>query len=159
MSLFSPRRTKRDGRLDPWLLAVGEEKGASLAKEIRSRVLSEALKPSRSESLRSLFTPTRHILIAGTLPVVLGVALIVGLNPSVRPPATIPLDAERAPRLAVSKVGDRIEFDIQNGDRTHTVYRSTDPTGFLAAGGVEVRGEAYVDRVQDQADLVFYKVD
>jgi len=149
--------SKENGaRLDEMVQACRKSQGPALSEATRTRILDEARRPVHADGLRALFTPTRHLLVAGTLPVVLAAALLIGLDPGVQPPLAID-DAPSS--VAVSKMNGRIMFSIQNGGKPHTVYRSTDPQGFDRHNGVEVTSGAYEDRLQDQADLVFYRID
>jgi hypothetical protein len=91
--------------------------------------------------------------------VVLAAALLATFEPGVPPPAEPATTAQKAPRVAVSKDGGSILFAIQNGSRSHTVHRSSDPRGSGAGTKVEVSDGAYVDSLQDQADLVFYRIE
>jgi hypothetical protein len=143
-------------RLDEMVQACRKTEEPTLSDTARTRILDEARRPVHADGLRALFTPTRHLLVAGTLPVVLAVALLIGLDSGVQTP---PAGINDALRVAVSKEDGRITFSIQNGGRPHTVYRSTDPQGFDRESGVKVTSGAYEDRLQDQADLVFYRID
>ena len=149
--------SKENGaRLDEMIRAARKSEVPTLSDTAKMRILDEARRPQHADGLRALFTPTRHLLVAGTLPVVLAVALLIGLDPGVQPP---PVGIDDAPSVAVFKDNGRITFSIQNGGRPHTVYRSTDPQGFDRQDGVKVTSGAYEDRLQDQADLVFYRID
>jgi len=61
--------------------------------------------------------------------------------------------------VAVSKQGDQVTFTIANGGSAHTVYRSTSPESFDLARAVRVSDGEFVDRVDDQASIVFYRID
>ena len=63
------------------------------------------------------------------------------------------------PRVEVSKAGENVVFVIQNGDRAHTISKSTDP----AAGG---EGETFTtttgrfdDRLDSGNEIVYYRID
>ena len=147
---------KNGARLEEMIRACRQSDEPALSGATRTRILEEARHPVHLDALRTLFTPTRHLLVAGTLPVVLAVALLIGLDSGVQPP---PAGIDDAPSVAVSKEDGRILFSIQNGGKPHTVYRSTDPQGFDQRTGVRVTSGAYEDRLQDQADLVVYRID
>ena len=55
-------------------------------------------------------------------------------------------------------IGDRVVFSIANGNQEHTVVRSDDPQRFDRDRSVQVSG-SYVDRLEGDADLVFYRID
>jgi hypothetical protein len=128
-----------------------------LSNQVHDRILSEALRGGPTEEpFPAVFTPTRRLLIAGTLPLILAVVLLVGIDGA---PQSPPAPGEDGPRVAVVKHGDHVVFNIENGKRRHVVYRSTDPVHFERASGVSVTDGAYHDGLQDQADLVFYRID
>jgi len=134
--------------------ATSEER---LSAEARDAILSESLRARTTEEpLAAVFTPTRRLLVAGALPIALAVVLLVGIDGAVQTP---PPALESAPRVAVVKQGDRVFFNIENGERPHVVYRSTDPANFERATGVAVTDGAYHEGLRDQADLVFYRID
>ena len=60
--------------------------------------------------------------------------------------------------LHASKIGDRVVFDIANGNRDHLVQKSGSPDRFDARGGELVTEGAFVDRLDSGADLVYYRV-
>jgi hypothetical protein len=128
-----------------------------LSADVRSRIIDEALSHAPAEkALPSLFTPGRRLLVAGALPVVLAAALLMGIDGDVRAPVST---GEGSSVVSVVKEGDQVTFSISNGGRQHTVYRSTDPVQFEPSSGVAVTDGAYVDRVSDDADLVFYRIE
>jgi hypothetical protein len=128
-----------------------------LSAEARGAILNEALRGRTTEEpLAAVFTPTRRLLVAGALPIALAVVLLVGIDGALQTP---PPAVEGAPRVAVVKQGDRVFFNIENGDRRHVVYRSTDPAHFERASGIAVTDGAYHEGLRDQADLVFYRID
>jgi hypothetical protein len=98
----------------------------------------------------------RRLLVAGALPLVLAGVLLIGIDGGVESPLS---PGEGETRVAVFKQGDRVFFNIENGERRHVVYRSTDPVHFERVSGVSVTDGAYHDGLQDQADLVFYRID
>jgi hypothetical protein len=61
--------------------------------------------------------------------------------------------------VQVAKVGDRVEFTIANGGRSHYVYRSSAPDRFDHKKGVRVTGGAYAERLDDGPSIVFYRID
>jgi hypothetical protein len=129
----------------------------ALSAETRDRILNAASRGGSSHaSFPAVFTPTRRLLVAAALPVALAVALFIGFDGGVQLPPSV--DSGQ-PTVAVFKQGDQVFFDIRNGDRQHVVCRSTEPDRFDSACGVPVKGGAYADGLQDQASLVFYRID
>jgi aminoglycoside phosphotransferase (APT) family kinase protein len=74
-------------------------------------------------------------------------------------PLPPPDPGKAAPRVQVAKDGDQVRFMIANGGGGHTIYRSTAPNRFEAESGVTVTGGAFVDRLDDSAALVFYRIE
>jgi hypothetical protein len=129
-----------------------------LSEEARTRVLSVALRDTGTdEPLPALFTPTRRLVVAGALPVLLAVALLVGIVPESRQPQLA--GPTGSATIQVSKQGDEVLFNIANGHRAHRVARSTDPNRFEASDEVSVTNGAYSEHLSDTADLVFYRID
>lgn len=145
-------------RLDGAIRACrAEGSDERLSTEAHDRILSEALRGDATEEpFPAVFTPMRRLLVAGALPLVLAGVLLVGYDGGLQPP---PPPGEGEARVAVFKQGDHVLFNIENGDRRHVVYRSTDPVHFERASGVSVTDGAFQDGLQDQADLVFYRID
>jgi hypothetical protein len=128
-----------------------------MSEEARDRVLNATLhNEAGGENLPALFTPTRRLWVAAAAPVLLTMALLVGFESGVDVP---PASAQDEPQVAVVKQGDRVRFQIENGSRRHVVYRSTVPDRFEESSAVSVTDGAYEDGLQDQADLVFYRID
>jgi hypothetical protein len=140
--------------------AIGATRGLNpkrtLSTDTRARILDAAQcqsEPAR-EMFPALFTAPRRLVAAGILPLVLAMGLLVMLNQG-RPVAP---DSPSTTVHAV-KQGDQVHFNIANGSRSHFVYRSTVPDRFEASSAVRVTDGAFVDAVDDQADLVFYRID
>ena len=129
----------------------------SLSEGARERILATARRHAPlEEPLPSLFTPGSRLLVAGALPVLLAGALLIGVDGNV--PSPVPT-GEAPPVVTVVKQGEQVTFSISNGGREHPVYRSTDPGRFDTSSGVAVTDGAYIDRIDDDADLVFYRID
>lgn len=155
MACFTVKPKSRADRIDRLVQAARQGTAEQLSGAARARILEESLKPGFAEPLPSLFTPARRLVAAGALPVALAGALLLTLDRGVeRPP-----DALERTRVAVSKEGESVLFAIQNGGRAHTVHRSSDPRGTAGGRRVEVTGGAYVESLQDQASLVFYRIE
>jgi hypothetical protein len=146
---------KHDCRLDRMAQAAREIRGESLSGDARAAILEESLKPEQGAGYPALFTPTRHILVAGALPVILAFALLLGSNPGVQTPADA---GDGITRVAVSKVNGQVQFEIENGSAAHTLQRTTDPRDLSSGHTVQVT-DGYQERLNDQADLVFYRID
>lgn len=128
---------------------------ASLTPAGRDRVLRGALESSSwvEKSLASLFFPRTWLVTAGVLPALLvAVVSVVALRPGA---GVDPADAN----VLVTKVGDQVVFRIENGGMPHTVTKSSSPVDFDSADAVKVRNGAFVDRAEDDTNLVFYKID
>jgi hypothetical protein len=129
----------------------------SLSPGARERILDAALRRDVVDSpLPTLFSPARKLVVAGALPVLLGVALVVGIDPGER--GSSPSTSTQS-RIQVSKQGGQVRFEIVNGDRAHRVVRSTHPGRFEAENGVAVTDGSYAERLADSSDLVFYRID
>ena len=157
--LKNSRNGSRDrGRLDEFLAAARDRSaGETLSAGSRDTILNGIDRSCHAEeALPRLFTPTRRIVFAGALPVVLAAALLVGFDQGVQPPVA---PAAGATRVAAVKQAGQVLFTIDNGGRSHVVSRSTSPERSADAQRVTVRGGAFEDGLDDQADLVFYRID
>lgn len=134
-----------------------DDPGDRISDQGRGRILDAVLRGGPAEeSLPALFTPTRRLIVAGALPLLLTAVLLVGLDRGLPAPTGT---GDHGPAVAAFKQGDRVLFSIRNGSRQHVVYRSTRPDGFDSADGVAVADGKYEDGLRDQADLVFYRID
>jgi hypothetical protein len=70
-----------------------------------------------------------------------------------------PVEPSDPPVVRVSKLGNQIQFDIENGKKSHKVVRSTDPRRVEAHPGLEMTNGSYAERLHDGANLVFYRID
>jgi len=146
-----------DGRLGRMLDAARDTRPERLGAEVRARIVTESLKPGPAEGLAPLFVPARRLLVAGGLPLILAAAFLVVIDPDSQPALDPATHAARATRVAVSKDGGNVLFSIQNGNRAHRVYRSSEPQG--EGQKVELSGGAYVEDLQDRDALVFYRIE
>ena len=55
--------------------------------------------------------------------------------------------------------GDEVVFTVANGSRDHSVYKSISSSDFRNAERISMRNGTFRDRVHDQAELVFYRID
>ena len=124
-----------------------------LAPSVRAGIIEQALHPSSTpEPLRTLFVPTWKIALTMGFSFALTAGLAAGtwLAGPVRP--------EQGVTLVASKVGDRVVFDVLDGNGTHQVTKSMDVTDFQARP-VTIEGGRFQDLIQSGPVLVFYKVD
>jgi hypothetical protein len=143
--------------LEPWTHAAGSTPGESLSITARERILNEALRPERQQAaLPSLFAPARRLWLAGALPLALALLFVTGLERGV---AIAPVESPKVTQVRVSKLAHQVQFDVSNGGKTHKVVRSTDPRHVASRQGQEMANGSYRDRLQDGADLVFYRID
>ena len=130
---------------------------AVLSASARDRILNAARGQAAdqpAELFPSLFTAPRRLLAAGALPLILAVGLLVLLNQ----PAPVTPEPGSA-TLQASVEDGQVFFRIANGSRNHVVYRSTVPDRFDRSTGVKVTDGSFTDAIDDQASLVFYRID
>jgi hypothetical protein len=129
----------------------------SLSDASRSRVFQAVTEGDPvPPAVARLFTPWRRMALASVAPVLLVVAVVgwLGLRgEATAPEGALPVGVE------VAKVGDQVVFRISNGDRAHFVSRSERPDRFEAADRARVSGGSYADPLNDDAGLVFYRID
>ncbi len=148
--------TPASTRLDRMVRACREVADDTLSVEAREGVLRAVLNTApRHEALPALFTPTRRLVLTGALPLLLAGVLLLALDDGIQSPAV----GEGVPTVTVSKQGDQVLLQIANGGRPHYVSRSTQPDRFDPSSTVRVHDGAYAERLADQADLVFYRID
>jgi hypothetical protein len=138
--------------LDAWHSAPDTEE--TLGDDARARILRKAFddRSSAPSRLRSLFPPVRKLVAVGVLPAaLLATALLVLMDRGGEPDAV--------PAIRVSKADGRVVFDIANGGYTHYVTRSVTPARFDPSQKVEITDGSYEDRVEDGANIVFYRID
>jgi hypothetical protein len=166
------RRSRTESQLDRAILATrraGELPGAipSLSDAAKARILeaSHSRDQSETQPLPAVFPSRPRLIAVGTLPVVLGVALLAllnGLDPG-PVPVTEPAGTLASARVFATVVetqnGEEVRFLIRNGDRPHRVLRSTSPQTFDAATAVTVEDGSYGERLADPAALVFYRIE
>lgn len=130
-----------------------------LSAPARERIL-DAVKgggETRLSYQTSLFLPFRRIALAIAAPAMI-LALTVGYL--VVPPAdTGGQSPAQVTNLDVLRQGEEIIFVIANGQSTHRVYKSSEISGLQTAEPVEISNGVYRDRIDQQADLVFYRID
>ena len=107
-----------------------------------------------ADRLHPLFAPVRRWVLAGAVPALVVLALLL---PLAWRSGTVP-ERHEGPTILASRIGDSVVFTIANGNRTHRVYRSATPDRFDLESPIVV-GDRYVEPSQGDLDLVFYKVD
>jgi hypothetical protein len=55
--------------------------------------------------------------------------------------------------------GDEVVFVIANGKSTHTVHKSNDPNDLSEGESFTVSQGSFRDRLEGDADIVFYRID
>lgn len=145
--------------LEQALAAVRREARAGaprLSGAARSRILTEVARQAATRPLwPGLFAPPSRLWLASGLPVLLAAALFAVVHrPVVEAP---PLPSGAPASVLAAKVGDRVEFTIANGHRSHRVYRSTAPDGFRE--GVKVTDGSYAERLDDGSSIVYFRID
>ena len=63
------------------------------------------------------------------------------------------------PRVEVSKAGENVVFVIHNGDRAHTISKSTDPAAGGEAETFTTTTGRFDDRLDSGAEIVYYRID
>jgi hypothetical protein len=157
---WTPR--KHDGNSDDAVLdrAVADWRRNGGIEEIlsahaRARIVDEALDPAHDPAApASLFLPARRLALAGVLPVMLGVALVLLLGHAGNFVVT-----SQSARLTIEKRDGQVVFNIANGQTSHYVCKSKVPDRFDCEHGVKVRNGAYADSVRDGAGIVYYRID
>ena len=158
-SFFRSRtREKRAEVLDQAISAWkrGESSTTShqrLSPGARSRILANLDRAEAARPLADLFVPRGRVALAGLVPVLLAGALFFaqfGL-----------LDSSGGrDGIRVSKHGDQVVFTIANGKDYHDVTRSLVPDRFDTSHAVQVaHGERFVDSLESDARLIFYRID
>jgi len=125
----------------------------SLSSDARERVLRRALDETAAvRSFAALFVTGRRLVFAGILPlIILGVFAVLVTMPGDSP--------EAGPNVIASRIGDRVVFTIANGGGGHTVYRSTEAHRFEPGGAVRVTDGEFKVPADEDARVVFYRID
>jgi hypothetical protein len=127
------------------------------ARMVEPERLSPATRVDCSRrSFAALFTPTLRTVTAAGLPIVAAVLLASAVGRSWVDPQGSAHGS--GAQVSVAKVGSEVRFTIANGSRRHFVYRSEVPHRFEGQGH-RVRQGSYTERLDDEAALVFYRID
>jgi hypothetical protein len=147
--------------LSDWKTA---EKGEGrLSGHVRERIL-DTVGPNPVQRVRFapqtvLFTPLSRLALAAAAPMMV-LTLAVGylLMPATAPAPGVVAAADST-NLEVIRQGEEVVFLIANGKTTHFVYKSTQITELQRAQPVVVSDGVFRDRIDQSANLVFYRVD
>ena len=127
--------------------------GERLSPSARSRILADLGRETAQRPLAALFVPRSRLALAGLLPILLAGALFLVQNGAWGP-------SKDGSGIQVSKDGDQVIFTIANGKAYHDVTRSLVPDHFDASRAVQVaQGGRFVDSLESDARLIFYKID
>ena len=143
--------------LEDWRGA--ERTDPALSSPARSRIMMVVndLEKARlpRASLASLFVPAWKLALGGAAPLLL-VAILLGPQlVSVQPPAT----ESGVTRVEASKVSGEVVFTIANGSSVHRVAKSNDLSKIESVEVTVVTQGAFRDRLESDANLVFYRID
>ena len=64
-----------------------------------------------------------------------------------------------SPRVEASKAGENVVFVIHNGDRAHTISRSTDPAARGEGETFTTTTGRFDDRLESGTEIVYYRID
>lgn len=152
-SLKDAERGEQELRAAVGAFRTGAAGRDSLSGAARTRILEAAMAPAGNPvSPASLFVPARRLVMAGTLPVVLGAALALLLGRAGSYPGPT------GPQVVVAKRDGHVVFTLANGGRHHTICRSTVPDRFDCDRGVPVKG-AYAEPVDSGSTITYYRID
>ena len=132
--------------------------GSGLSDGIRNEIRLAMRRPSRLAELRPLFTPLSHWAYAAGIPACT-VAVMAGFFALSSPESVLVAD-----RGAIGGPIDVTKRDGQviflNADGTvQQVYKSSDPRDFSAAESLDQADGAFVDSLQSNGTIVFYRID
>ncbi len=153
-SQFRRKRSESKALLEravvEWRSAATAE---TLSDDARQTVLQAAF--DRRDPIpqhRPLFSPLPRRILTGAVPLVLA-AVTVMLFPERFG------DPDSSVRLQATKSRDEVVFTIANGQRAHSVYKSSVPSSFDSSSRVPVRDGSFRDAVDDGSGLVFYRIE
>lgn len=154
------RKTGTEAALDEMVEAWREGSGQaeSLSERCRREILAAMTDGEALRSERPLFPRSNGLAWVFALPALL-LALAIAWQLAPREGGA-PL-SEPVPRISAIRSGDDVIFVIANGKREHTVYRSESKVGLERAAeeAFAVTDGTFRDRLESQADLVFYRID
>lgn len=135
------------------VVALKAEEGEEVLGEAsRARILAQTFESAHDPGIpASLFLPTRRLVWAGLLPVLMGVAFTLLLKH---------VGASPVPgRLVVEKEDGKVVFTVQNGGRPHYVRRAASPAELDRAEQHRIPGGTFVDSATSGPDIVYYRFD
>ena len=157
-------RDSGENRSDPLAAALAdwkraEEAPAVLSPPTRARILRSVKGLDRSStpraSLAGLFVPAWKLALGAAAPLLLLVLLLGPQLVPVSPPAI----SDGETRVEASKVSGEVVFMIANGASVHRVYKSNDISMMDSVEVTVVTQGAFRDRLESDANLVFYRID
>ena len=138
-----------DSVIAVWKAAPRPER---LSDETRRSILRETLENLDGQPVATGLRSAAWRILAGALPVAaIGLLAVMLVDRGVEP--THPL------RVRATKAGGEVIFSIANGNRDHSVYKSSVPNRFGASAQLQVRGGSFRDTVDDDSGLVFYRIE
>ena len=147
---------KRDEALDFEFRAVlgAESSQERLSASARAGIRQGIVSAGDGAVHAPLFAPLGRLLAAGALPVLLlGLLAVSLIGPAWSP------DQELPPRISAEKSGGHVIFYIANGGRSHQIYRSSDPASFGPSSSFGEARTVFHDRLGNDGDVVFYRID
>ena len=155
----NPAAGELDHAIAAWRRAEVPE--PRLSEQARAGIVRQARTApgaGRPDALRSLFVPTSRLALGTAVPLgALSALLAVVL---VLQGGVVPGDlAKGGPRIEATKVGSDVVFVIRNGERVHTVSKSSDPGQFGPHAQVRTEAGRFRDRLDESSPIVYYRID
>jgi len=155
-SKLQEKGTELGGLIENWRQMPGRDE--TLSEDCRVRILAAMTEEGfgRSPGHPPLFRTTRMLAWAMALPALLLAAVMTWNLLPVSPSQ----EAGEAPQVSAIKRGNEVIFVIANGQRNHTVYRSETAAGLAGSQKpFALTDGTFRDRLDNGADLVFYRID
>jgi len=125
-----------------------------LSEGARCRIAAALAVPRRApRAWVAPFIPLPRLALTAALPAA-AAALLVAFGARGPEPA-----GDQVARVAAIKDGKHVRFVVAEGTGAQRVYRSTAPGGGEGSRLLDVREGAFRDRLDDQATIVFYRVE
>ena len=151
-----------DRAIHAWQRCESSADSLSLSDDSRDAIFSEFRRLHASGEQpgahATLFLPAARWAWGAAVPIFV-LSLLVGSVLLTQGPFDRGELVARQPRVEVTKSGDDVVFVIQNGDRTHTISKSTEPG---ASGSEEIFTTTtgrFSDRLDSDAEIVYYRID
>jgi len=149
-----------DRALGAWHASEGSSE--ALSAEARDAIFNEFRRlhasGGRPAAHQSLFLPATRWAWGAAVPI-LALSLLVGSVLLTQGPYDRGVLVSPHPRVEVSKAGENVVFVIQNGHRSHTVSKSTDPASVGSAETFTTTTGRFDDRLDSGTDIVYYRID